>query len=100
KVMKKKLETFKQDKELAHYAMQRQLGRWVVEGEKRLKYEEGIEEGKVNERKTILMKLLKDKYSNESLSWLDKCSPDQLDCVFNYIYSNITMNDLKHNILN
>ncbi|MEG0549051.1 MAG: Rpn family recombination-promoting nuclease/putative transposase, partial [Coprobacillus sp.] len=41
KVMKKKLETFKQDKELAHYAMQRQLGRWVVEGEKRLKYEEG-----------------------------------------------------------
>ncbi|MEG0549438.1 MAG: hypothetical protein RR518_11615, partial [Coprobacillus sp.] len=73
-----------------------QLGRWVVEGEKRLKYDEG----KADERKAILTKLLSDKYSNESLSWLDECSFEQLDHVFNYIYSNISMNDLKHNILN
>ncbi|MEG0592887.1 MAG: hypothetical protein RR512_06200, partial [Coprobacillus sp.] len=99
KVMKNKLQTFSEDEALAHYAMQRQLGKWVIEGEKKLKYEEGIEKGKENERKVILNLLLKEKYSNESLLWLDECSNDQLQDVFKYVYTNISMNDLKSTIL-
>ncbi|MEG0366182.1 MAG: hypothetical protein RR585_05070, partial [Coprobacillus sp.] len=84
----------------------RQLGKWVIEGEKKLKYEEGlqqgiekgIEKGKENERKVILNLLLKEKYSNESLLWLDECSNDQLQDVFKYVYTNISMNDLKSTI--
>ncbi|MEG0453290.1 MAG: hypothetical protein RR558_09515, partial [Coprobacillus sp.] len=91
----KKLETFKQDKELAHYAMQRQLGRWVVEGEKRLKYEEGKADQKLKDVQAVVQSL----YSISHLDWLNCCTYEQLDIIFNQALCHTPLSQIKQSLI-
>ncbi|MEG0366181.1 MAG: hypothetical protein RR585_05065 [Coprobacillus sp.] len=65
--MKNKLQTFSEDEALTHYAMQRQLRKWVIEGEKKLKYEESIIIGKIIDSQTKVIRILLKKYPQSTL---------------------------------
>lgn len=101
-VMKKKAERFNQDEGLAHYAMQRQLGKWVIEGEKKLKYEEGIQqgikEGKVGEKLKDVRTVIQRLYKTNNSDWLDNCSYEQLDIIFDQALMNTPLSQIQQNI--
>lgn len=99
--MKSKQETFSQDEALAHYAMQRQLGKWVIEGEKKLKYEEGIaqgiNEGKVIEKNRNVKAVIQSLYQTQDCDWIDNCSYEELDIIFEQALNRIPLSKIQEN---
>ncbi|MEG0365983.1 MAG: hypothetical protein RR585_04050, partial [Coprobacillus sp.] len=70
----------------------------VIEGEKKLKYEEGIEKGKILDSQTKVIRILLKKYPQSTLDWIKDCSYEQLNIIFDQAIEDVPLSQIQQNI--
>ncbi|WP_050636895.1 hypothetical protein [Candidatus Stoquefichus sp. SB1] len=78
--------------------------REVIESKRFQAKKKAIEEGKkigiAEEKRKDCLKIIKGKYPDSSLEWLNTCTMEQLDKVFELIFQDISYEEFKTQVLN
>ncbi len=79
--------------------------REVIESKMSQAKKKGIEEGKkigiaIGKKIRVVEKIIEGKYPDSSLEWLNTCTMEQLDKVFELIFQDISYEEFKTQVLN